>query len=38
MAPKIKSFETPQDVANAFANRLIELLNQSKANGTTATV
>jgi len=38
MAPSIKSFETPKDVANAFASRLIDLLNQSKANGTTATV
>ena len=38
MAPAIKSFETPQDVADAFANRLIELLNQAQANGTTATV
>ena len=38
MAPKIKSFETPQDVADAFANRLIELLNQANTNGTTATV
>ena len=27
MAPKINSFETPQDVANAFASRLIDLLN-----------
>ena len=38
MPPKVKSFETPQDVADAFANRLIELLNQAKASGTTATV
>ena len=38
MAHKIKSFETPQDVANAFAGRLIDLLNQSKANGTSAAV
>ena len=38
MGPSIKSFETPQDVANAFASRLIDLLNQSKANGTAATV
>ena len=38
MAPKVKSFETPQDVADAFANRLIELLNQAKTHGTTATV
>ena len=38
MAPKVKSFETPQLVADAFANRLIELLNQAKANGTAATV
>ena len=38
MAPKIKSFENPQDVANAFASRLIDLLNQSIANGVTATV
>ena len=38
MAPKIKSFENPQDVANAFASRLIDLLDQSIANGVTATV
>lgn len=38
MAPIVKSFETPQDVADAFANRLIELLNKTNANGTTATV
>lgn len=38
MAPNIKSFETPQDVANAFANRLIDLLNQAKASGATASV
>jgi len=38
MAPKVKSFDTPQDVANAFASRLIELLDQAKAAGSTATV
>ena len=38
MTSKIKSFDTPQDVANAFAERLIELLNQAKDAGTTATV
>ena len=38
MAPNIKSFDSPQDVANAFTNRLIELLNQAKTAGTTATV
>lgn len=38
MTSKIKSFATPQDVANAFAERLIELLNQAKDAGTTATV
>ena len=38
MASNIKSFEAPQDVANAFASRLIDLLNQAKASGTTATV
>ena len=38
MAHKIKSFANPQDVANAFASRPIDLLNQSLANGATATV
>ena len=38
MAPKVKSFETPQDVADAFALRLIDLLNQAKTANTTATV
>ena len=38
MASKVKSFETPQDVADAFANRLIELRNQAQAAGPTATV
>ena len=38
MPPKIKSFDTPQDVADAFANRLLDLLNQAKTAETTAAV
>ena len=38
MAPTVKSFETPQQVADAFAAHLINLLDQAKADRTTATV
>ena len=38
MTSIIKSFDSPQDVANAFAGRLIELLNQAKDANTMATV
>ena len=38
MIPKVKSFETPQNVASTFASRLIELLNHTKEASKIATV